>query len=379
MRPHIAPRVFDGVAILAALAIKIANPPASWIETHYSNGAYPIIDRTVRALTGPIPFCVGDVLFVVAVTWLVRYWFVTLSRARNARWVAFARLVLRTLTVACAIFVWFELSWAYNYARVPLADKIVVRDTRTDEDTVAAFANRVVDRLSMYAAAAHRERADDATFQRHLEPTFAATIARLGSEGSFPPPRVKPTIFQPLMALSGSSGFTDPWTHEVNLDATALPVERPAIYAHEWAHIAGFADESEANFISVIACTTSHDPLLAYSGWILVWFNLPSDVRISHRMSKMAYGDIMAIRARYTKNVNTDVARVQQVAYDRYLRSNHVKAGYASYRLFIRWMTGAEFDARGLPRVRNVMRVTLRERPSGRAKVRLVSGRYPVI
>ncbi|GAC1540148.1 MAG: hypothetical protein NVS3B16_01980 [Vulcanimicrobiaceae bacterium] len=343
--------LFDIAAIAAALAVRALTPAPAWIEAHYANGAYPVIDRSVRALTGPLPFCLGDVLFVIAVTSLVRYWIVAWRTRAGTRAVAAARLVLRTAAIGCALFVWFVAAWAYDYSRVPLAQKIAIHNERTDEDSVAAFADRVTDRLSALAGRAHRESIDDATFARRLEPTFAATIRRLGDRGAFAPPRVKPTFFPPLMHLSATSGFTDPWTHEVNLDASALPYERPAIYAHEWAHIAGFNDEAEANFIAVIACTTARDPLVQYSGWILVWFNLPADVRLTHRMGKTAYDDIVAIRARYLKNVNKTVEHAQRVAYDGYLKSNHVKAGYDSYRLFIRWMTGADFDRAGLPLV----------------------------
>jgi hypothetical protein len=34
------------------------------------------------------------------------------------------------------------------------------------------------------------------------------------------------------------------------------------------------------------------------------------------------------------------------------LHANRVKAGYASYEYFIRWLTGAHFDENGLPLVR---------------------------
>ncbi len=343
--------LFDIVAIGAAFAVRAVMPSTAWIERHYANGAYPAIDRAVRAVTGPLPFCLGDILVVIATTLLVRYWIVSVRRSGGARRRTAARVVLRTAAIAAAIFVWFVASWAYDYSRLPLAAKIAVHDERTDEDSVAAFADRVTDRLTALADRAHRESSDDASSARRLEPTFTATIRRLGDRSSFAPPRVKPTLFQPMMQLSATSGFTDPWTHEVNLDASAFPYERPAIYAHEWAHIAGFNDEAEANFIAVIACTTARDPLLQYSGWILVWFNLPSDVRLTHRMGQTAYADIVAIRERYLKNVNKTVERAQRVAYDGYLKSNHVKAGFASYRLFIRWMTGADFDRAGLPLV----------------------------
>jgi hypothetical protein len=341
--------VFDGVAIALALAVHFIQPSPAWIEAHYSNGAYPIIDRVVRGVTGQLPFCLGDVLFVIAVAWLVRYVVVAFRRARGARARAAARVTLRLVAVACALFIWFVLSWGYGYSRIGLAQKIVVHDERTNEDTVAAFA----DELSHYARAAHRERLDDLAAGRRLEPTFEATIHRLGDVASFAPPRVKPTLFQPLMELSATSGFTDPWTHEINVDAGAFAFERPAYYAHEWAHLAGFTDEAEANFISVLACTNSHDPLLVYAGWLLVWFNLPPGVHVTHRIDRTAYDDIAAIRARVERQMNRSVQHVQEVAYDKYLKSNHVKAGYDSYRLFIRWMTGADFDAAGLPRVRS--------------------------
>ena len=344
--------VFDVVAVALALVVRFAQPPAGWIEAHYSNGVYPAIDRGVRAVTGPLPFCLGDVLSILAVVWLSRYVFVTLRRARRHRVRAVLRMALRLVAVACILFVWFVVSWGYGYSRIPLSDKIIVHDERTNEDTVSVFADRVVDELSHYARAAHRERLGGIAIGRHLEPTFSAATLRLGDRARFAPPHIKPTLFQPLMQLSATSGFTDPWTHEINVDAGAFAFERPAYYAHEWAHLAGFTDEAEANFIAVLACTNSHDPLLVYAGWLLVWFNLPSNVHVTHRIDRLAYDDIAAIRARYLRQVNRSVARVQEVAYDKYLKSNRVKAGYDSYRLFIRWMTGADFDASGLPRVR---------------------------
>lgn len=359
---------FEGVAIAAALVLAFVRPPAAWIERRYANGAYPPIDRAIRSVTGPVPICLGDVLFVLVIAGLLAYWSVTVMNARE-RARRTARAALRTLAVVAAIFVWFEIGWALNYSRVPLAGKIVVHPARTDAAAVERFANHVALELSREAAAAHREHArwarrdprGDDFFVTRLEPSFEATIHRLGDVDAFTPVRVKPTMFQPFFAMSGTSGFTDPWTHEVNIDAGAFFFERPMYYAHEWAHIAGFTDEAEANFISALACTRSHDPLLAYSGWLLVWFNLPADAHVTHPMARLAYDDIMAVRARYEARINRGVERVSQVAYDRYLKSNHVTAGYASYGLFVRWMTGADFDSTGLPIVKPTPAATLQK------------------
>ncbi len=349
--------LFDVLVIAVALGVKYLAPSGRWIEVHYSNGIYPAIDRGVRALTGPIPFTLGDVALLAVLIALVACWVRTLRASRrDRRLVTTGSLAIRTLALAALAYLWFDFSWAFNYSRIPLADKIPLHDERTNQDSVLAFAEHVVGELNANVAAAHRElrteHVDDTSNALALQPRFEKVIARLGDRSTFNPPRVKPTIFQPLFEASATTGFTDPWTHEVNLDASAFDFERPALYAHEWAHIAGFADETEANLISVLACTTSPNPLLRYSGWILTWFNLPPDIHVRKRLKRQAYDDIRAVIARYRKHVRPQVERASRLAYDRYLKANRVKAGYASYHLFVRWLTGADFDRDGLPIVR---------------------------
>ncbi len=341
------------LAILAALLLKFVPFPAVWIERYYSNVAYPPIDRAVRALTGPIPFTLGDLMFFAALAALVAWYVRTLRRARRGAKLAHAGgLALRTLALLALLYVWFDVSWAFNYDRIPLADKIPVRDERATPAAVDRFADRVVDELNRNAAAAHREHPTDEEVGARLVPRLSAVIARLGDRATFPPPRIKPTVFQPMMEWTGTTGFTDPWTHEVNVDASAYFFERPAIYAHEWGHIAGFADESEANLISVLACTTSPDPLLRYSGWILTFFNLGSDVHVKHHLSRQVRADVRAVFARYRKHVKPALERAQRAAYDKYLKANRVTAGMKSYGLFVRWLVGAAYDSEGLPIVR---------------------------
>jgi len=360
----------EATAVVAAVAVRLWNPGPQFIETHYSNGLYPPLDRTIRALTGPLPFCLGDVLFAIVLATLCVFWFRMLrsagsdvarqrSRGVNPRFTtariflaAIFRGLARTVAGVALVYLWFMISWAFGYARVPLTDKIVVHESRTDEDSVNRLADRVIDELTRDAPPAHAEHLDDAAVAARLQPRFEATIRRLGDVATFAPPRLKPTLFQPLLRASATTGFTDPWTHEVNLEASLFAVERPAIFAHEWSHLAGFNDESEANFIAVVACTTATDPLLRYSGWLLVWSNLPQNVHPTHRIGRLAYDDLAAIRARFLKNVNRQVEHASQAAYNGYLKSNHVKAGYASYGIFIRWLTGADFDRSGLPVVR---------------------------
>lgn len=345
--------VFDGVAVAAAAIVALVPLPPEWIERFYSNGAYPAIDRAVRALTGPVPFTVGDLLLAVALLWLAVYWVSELRSPRGGSLRSrVVRVLSRTVAALALVFLWFEVSWAFNYGRVPLERKIPVHAERTVPARVDAFADHAADELNRLAPLAHREHPTDDAFEAELFPRFSAVIARLGDRSIFPPPRIKPTLFQPLMAATGTNGFTDPWTHEVNVDASAYWFERPAIYAHEWGHISGFADETEANLISVLTCTTTPDPLIEYSGWMLLWFNLGKEVHVKHHLSALARADVKGILARYHEQVNPGLEKAQRVAYDRYLKGNGMKSGVTSYRLFVRWLVGADFDSSGLPVVR---------------------------
>ncbi len=348
-------RILESAIVLAALAIAtgIVAPSRATVERVYSTGVYPVVDRSVRALTDRIPFALGDGLFVALLAAFAGGLAVALARTAATRkpapLLAFGR---RLLVCLALVYLWFLGSWGWNYLRVPVIDKLVLHTDRTNEDAVAELANRTVRELNRYAEAAHRTAYDGATTAAKLRPTFDAVTRRLGDRTAFSPPPGKSTIFEFLMKASGSQGFTDPWTHEITLDGSTFPFERPATFAHEWGHVAGFADESEANYISVLTCTTAEDPLLRYAGWLLVWFNLPSDVHVTQRAVPQVVADIEAIRKRDLAQVKPVVARAQRAAYGQYLRANHVKAGYGSYRLFIRLLTAADYDASGLPAVR---------------------------
>jgi len=351
-RQAVPPRrlLADAAVVAAAIAAAVVRPPAQWVEAAYVNVFYLRLDTVLRGLTERVPFAVGDVLLVAVVAALVAWWIRSLrGEARLAR---VPGLAARTASVVAAVYLWFVAFWGLCYDRVPVADKVVVTPAHVDVAHVDAFANRVARMLSQNVEAAHGE------WTAHVDPTaslparFEAAIGRLGDARPVAMPPVKPTIFNAMLASTGDSGFMDPWTHEVNVYSGLLFFERPAVFAHEWAHVAGFADESEANYIAVLTCINSRSALARYSGWLLVWENLPGTVHVTQRVRPQVVRDIAAIRARLRREVKPAVARAQEAAYDRYLRANRVASGIDSYRLFVRWMTGATYDAQGLPLVR---------------------------
>ncbi|PYR42889.1 MAG: hypothetical protein DMF93_04575 [Acidobacteria bacterium] len=84
------------------------------------------------------------------------------------------------------------------------------------------------------------------------------------------PARPKRTALDLYFRRAGVDGMTDPLFLETLVASDVLPFERPFVVAHEWSHLAGFADEGDANFVGFLACTRSsigggHEELCAGS------------------------------------------------------------------------------------------------------------------
>jgi hypothetical protein len=142
--------------------------------------------------------------------------------------------------------------------------------------------------------------------------------------------------------------MTNPFFLEIILNPDLLPSERSFTLAHEWAHLAGYADESEANFVAWLACVRSA-PAAQYNGWVAAYRYLsavlPRDERsrLRARLSPAVVADLAAINHRLARASPT-LAHAARGAYDSYLRANRVEEGIASYGLVTRLMLGTSFE-----------------------------------
>ena len=114
-----------------------------------------------------------------------------------------------------------------------------------------------------------------------------------------------------------------------------LPFERPFVLAHEWAHLAGQADEAQASAVGWLACMRG-TPALAYSASLYLIMEAASALPGENRQIAMKQldpgvrADIDAILLRLQKGKPT-VQRTASRVYDEYLRANRVADGTASY------------------------------------------------
>ena len=112
------------------------------------------------------------------------------------------------------------------------------------------------------------KRAEDAPASGPVDPTVAAALNRaledIGRAHRVVPARPKSTLLDAYFRRAGVDGMTDPFFLETLIASDLLPFERPFTVAHEWSHLAGIADEGEANFVGWLACVRA-SPAAQYS------------------------------------------------------------------------------------------------------------------
>jgi hypothetical protein len=342
------------VAIAAAAAVVPLQPGD--VERWYSTGVYPWWQPLLTHATNHVPFAVFDVIVAIAVGlsggWLlVGPFFASPGTRLRALAVGFGRVAV----AGAVVYLWFLLAWGLNYRRVPMRERLDVRSGAAPTDAVEALARRAVDALNTTYAPAHA-----AGWPREphagqpLRDAFARTQRLIVDAVPAEPGRLKTTVFGPYFRWTGVDGMVNPLALEVLANPDLLPFETPFVAAHEWAHLAGFADESEANFVGWLTCVRG-DVSSQYSGWLFLYWQLASEVRPATRTALAASleagprADIEAIADRLRRGQLPPLREASWAMYDQYLKANRVEAGVRSYGLVVTLLVQARFTGEWEP------------------------------
>jgi hypothetical protein len=332
---------------VVALAILAAVVPVSprVVEDHYSRGLYPAIQTTLTPLSNVVPIALFDVAAVILLVGIV------LGVRRRLRRESVARtLVGSAMTLAvigAVVYLVFLLFWGMNYRRVPLDRKLDFNQARVTQEAARRLGDHAVRSLNATYESAQGPGTDGPT----LEAAFASAQRMLGAMGSPALGVPKRSLLELYFRKAAIDGMTDPWFLEIIVNPDALRFERPFVVAHEWAHLAGYAHEAEANFVGWLACLEG-SPLAQYSGWMAIYENVsaslprPERATLAAQLDPGPRRDLDSIVARYSRS-SPIVRNTARDVYDTYLRANRVTEGIASYTGVIRLIVGAGMEDGG--------------------------------
>jgi len=352
---------YDSRAALVTLAVAAAllPVPRPVVESLYSNRVFPILQPVLTGASNLFPFAlfdlllvggpIGVVVIVLRDIRLVRRRVASAAVPVMATWLALARRALLRLAVLASVaYLLFLLVWGLNYRRVPLQDKLQFDATRVSGDAAVQLARQSVERVNALHASAHR---DGWLGSAVIDPVLADAFDRARRQLALPgarPGRPKRTLLDPYFRRVGVAGMTDPFFLETLVATDLLPFERPAVIAHEWGHLAGVADEGDANFLAWLTCLRG-GPAHQYSGWLSLFSDVanalqPSALReVGASLAAGPRADLEAVRDRLLRHVNPAMSAAGWQVYDRYLKANQVDQGTASYAAVVRLVLGTEF------------------------------------
>lgn len=343
--------MFLRLAILVLAAAAALVPLPRWaVERWYSQGLYPAVQSYVTPATNRIPVALLDIAAVLLLVFGIWRLMRALSSAQRAR--ALAKSAGGLLVLVCGSYLLFLLLWGLNYQRIPLRQKLELDESRVTEQAAVQFASDASRRMNALYAQAHMTPPPGPA----LEDAFARAQIRLGASRTAVAGVPKKSVLESYFRWAAIDGMTDPFFLEIIVNPEVLPIEQPFVLAHEWAHLAGYADESDASLVAWLTCLGG-DALAEYSGWMAMYGQVVSDLpresgrRISPVLDPGPRADFDAIAARWFR-ARPVVRNIARDTYDIFLRANRVEAGIESYDQVVRLILGAGAEHGWAPRLR---------------------------
>ena len=339
----------------------------------YTTRIYPIIGSLLSPISGLFPFALGDLFIALSIVWVIFYpiyeikWrkqlakrFFFLAAKRGCypkKKVVFGRVAEYLLWV----YAWFYIAWGLNYSQPNIYCRTGMKPAEVSEAKFREFAYRYADSINSLSEE-RRVKSEETAFDDQRENQFNGMVddglknrvrdavlkgyneigAKEGINAPFNQhPHAKTMLFTPLSSMSGVTGSMGPFFCEFTLNGDIRPHDYPAIYAHEFAHLLGIANEGEANFYSYIVCTASSDKAVKFSGYYHIFFHVLRNVfdilgeKEGEKFLKYIRPEIIQL-AKSDRNYWLSkrckvLDAAQDFIFDLYLRGNHVAEGRKSY------------------------------------------------
>ena len=322
----------------------------------YTTRIYPIIGSLLSPISGLFPFAVGDIFIALSIVWVFFYpiyeikWrkqlakrFFFLAAKRGCypkKKVVFGRVAEYLLWV----YAWFYIAWGLNYSQPNIYCRTGMKPVEVSEAKFREFAYRYADSIN-YLSEEFNGMVDDGLKNRVRDAVLKGYNEIGAKEGINAPfnqhPHAKTMLFTPLSSMSGVTGSMGPFFCEFTLNGDIRPHDYPAIYAHEFAHLLGIANEGEANFYSCIVCTASSDKAVKFSGYYHIFFHVLRNVfdilgeKEGEKFLKYIRPEIIQLaksdRNYWLSKRCKALDAAQDFIFDLYLRGNHVAEGRKSY------------------------------------------------
>jgi len=340
------------IAILFVFAIllKILSLFPVFIENYYSSDLYFFISSLLRAVTGIIPFSVGDIIYTGFVIWIMVRVYKTSRNTltRNVTRESFIASFQRTIAIILWIYILFNFLWGLNYERLGIAYQLQLKPQTYHADELKTLIHELIDKTNR----ARKQLGDSiVTYPSNKEIFVHAKQAYLAAEKKYPflhysSFSVKSSMYGTFGNYFGFLGYYNPFTGEAQVNVTVPSFLIPFTTCHEMAHQLGYGSEDEANFAGYLAAKSSNQNAFQYSVYfeLFAYANRELYLRDSatakenyRLLDTLVKKDIMIYR-KFIREHQNKIEPIISMLYGEYLKANNQPKGINTYNEVVAWL-----------------------------------------
>ncbi len=350
LKKYISPLAAVGLTVLAVgAAVILLSRLSTPFADIYNRTAGAFLRAVFNSVTYLLPVSFAEYLLLCSPVFIFLLFYYALKYA-SVTWVSSIRFSVTLISVIALLFGCFNLNFAPGYHTTPLAQRLGYIEKDITVGELSYTAKRLLYEANLLSAEMNYG-SDDLSKMPYdtdvLSKKLNTAYERVCAEHDFIQGmkcRVKPVVLSEPWTYTHIAGVYTYFTGESNLNMNFPDYTLPFSAAHEMAHQRGIAREDEANFVAFLACISSDDPYIRYSGYISVYEYVASALYATDKdtyfsvlgaMKEDVRKELIAYGKFFEKYSDNTVADISGAVNDTYLKQNGQEAGAMSYELVV--------------------------------------------
>jgi len=338
------------ILLAAAVLVKLFSLFSGAVEKVYSTALYPVIAVILRAITSWVPFSIGDVLYALAVLWLLVRFFklIIILISRKGTWKGFWYGLGKTAIRVLCIYLAFNVLWGLNYNRYGISYQLKLRQDKYSTGDLKQLTAELLQHVNTSRLAVGDsnfvyppyKKMFDGAYEAYQNTAVAYPFLKYRAQS------IKRSIYSELDNYFGFLGYYNPITGEAQVNTNVPPFVIPYTACHEAAHQLGYGSESEANFVGYLSAISSKEAIFHYSAYFDL-FNYANGelfvrdsaaARANYRALDTLVKRDYHIYRNFLRAYKNPVEPVIRLFYGEYLKANKQPKGIETYDEVVAWL-----------------------------------------
>ncbi|MGM9645967.1 MAG: DUF3810 domain-containing protein [Eubacteriales bacterium] len=299
----------------------------------------------ISSLTTIFPFSVAETAIILSPLILALLIYLAVKSAKKGT-KASLRYIFTLLSAICCIFISFVWTYSSGFYTTSIDKKLGMEDRKISKEELYDTAVILTERLNELSDKIVYSTSGSSIMPYsydELSDKICDSYDGIASEYKIIrnfTSRAKPILLSEPFTYTHISGVYSYITGESNINVNYPDFIVASSAAHELAHQRGIARENEANFIAFLACITSDDDFLKYSGYLDVYGYVTNALySADYELYKEVYAmldpgvrnDLRSYWHFFQKYQDSAASQVTDKINDSYLQSNGQTEGSKSY------------------------------------------------